>query len=81
MLGGRLPFGPVNDARDILADPHVAARRMIAEIPHADEDKPPWRVAANPVHFGRTPAVAPKPPPRLGQHGYEFIKTKPESKP
>ena len=81
VLGGRLPFGPVNDARDILADPHVAARRMIAEIPHADEDKPPWRVAANPVHFGRTPAVAPKPPPRLGQHGDEFIKTKPESKP
>ena len=81
LLGGRLPFGPVNDARDILADPHVAARQMIAEIPHAEEDKPPWRVAANPVHFSRTPAVAPKPPPRLGQHDDEFIMTKTNTRP
>jgi crotonobetainyl-CoA:carnitine CoA-transferase CaiB-like acyl-CoA transferase len=67
-LGGRLPFGPVNDARDIFHDPHVAARKMIADVPHADERKKGWRVAANPIRFGLTPAVALSTPPRLGQH-------------
>lgn len=68
LLGGRLPFGPVNDARDIFADPHVAARAMIAEVPHAEPGRKGWRVAANPVRFSRTPAVAPATPPRLGEH-------------
>ena len=68
LLGGRLPFGPVNDAADIFADPHVAARGMIAEVPHADCGKQPWRVAANPIRFAATPAVAPTAPPRLGEH-------------
>ncbi len=68
LLGGRLPFGPVNDARDIFADPHVAARGMIAEVSHADQDKKPWHIAANPVRFAATPAVAPAAPPRLGEH-------------
>jgi len=68
LLGGRLPFGPVNDARDIFADPHVAARGMIAEVPHAEPGRRGWRVAANPVRFSRTPAVVPATPPRLGEH-------------
>ena len=75
LLGGRLPFGPLNDARDIFADPHVAARGMIAEVPHADPGKRPWRIAANPIHFGRTPAVEPRPPPRLGQDGAALSKS------
>jgi crotonobetainyl-CoA:carnitine CoA-transferase CaiB-like acyl-CoA transferase len=70
-LGGILPFGPVNNAADIFADPHVAARAMIAEVAHPDGARP-WRVAANPVHFGRTPAVAPSAPPRLGEHSAEI---------
>ncbi len=70
-LGGRLPFGPVNDARDIFADAHTAARAMIAEIAHPDPGHRPWRVAANPIHFSRTPAIAPQPPPRLGQDNDE----------
>jgi len=68
LLGGRLPFGPVNDARDIFADPHVAARAMIAEVPHAEAGRKGWRVAANPIRFGLTPAPAPSTPPRLGEH-------------
>ena len=73
LLGGRLPYGPVNNARDIFCDPHIAARRMIAEIAHPDEGRQPWRVAANPVHFAATPAVEPEPPPRLGQHDPLFV--------
>ena len=33
-LGGRIPFGPVQDAKDLFADPHVAARRMLADLDH-----------------------------------------------
>ena len=68
LMGGRLPFGPVNDARDIFSDPHVAARGMIAEVPHSEAGRMGWRVAANPVRFSLTPAVSPSPPPRLGEH-------------
>ncbi len=66
LLGGRVPFGPVNDIKAIFADPHTAARGMIASIPHPDPGKRPWRVAANPLRFAGTPAPAPTAPPRLG---------------
>lgn len=65
LLGGRIPFGPVNDIRAIFADPHVAARGMIATIPHAEAGKRPWRVAANPLRFGKNPAPVAVAPPRL----------------
>ncbi|MEQ8660021.1 MAG: CoA transferase, partial [Gammaproteobacteria bacterium] len=32
LLGGRVPAGPVNDIRDIVADPHTAARDMLPEV-------------------------------------------------
>jgi (E)-2-((N-methylformamido)methylene)succinate hydrolase len=66
MLGGRIPFGPVNDIRAIFADPHVAARGMIQTVAHAEPGKRPWRVAANPLRFAATPAPAAVAPPRLG---------------
>ena len=66
LLGGRIPFGPVNDIAAIFADPHVAARGMIYTVPHGDPGKKPWRVAANPLRFAANPAAAPASPPRLG---------------
>jgi flavin reductase (DIM6/NTAB) family NADH-FMN oxidoreductase RutF len=66
LLGGRIPFGPVNDIKAIFADPHVAARDTIATISHAEPGKRPWRVAANPLRFAGTPAPAAAAPPRLG---------------
>lgn len=66
LLGGRIPFGPVNDIRAIFADPHVAARGMIQSVPHAEPGKQPWRVAGNPLRFTANPAPAPAAPPRLG---------------
>lgn len=66
LLGGRIPFGPVNDIRAIFADPHVAARGMIQNLPHAEPGKRGWRVAGNPLKFSANPAPAPTAPPRLG---------------
>ncbi|WP_373506253.1 CaiB/BaiF CoA transferase family protein [Aestuariivirga sp.] len=73
MLGGKLPFGPVNDARDVFADPHVAARGLIASIPHPVAGHAPWRVAGNPVHFNRTPAITPTTPPKLGEDNTRIL--------
>ncbi len=65
--GGKLPFGPVNDVRDILADPHVALRQMIVTAPHPDRDQPGFRVAGNPVKFAAYPTPEVKAAPRLGE--------------
>jgi crotonobetainyl-CoA:carnitine CoA-transferase CaiB-like acyl-CoA transferase/flavin reductase (DIM6/NTAB) family NADH-FMN oxidoreductase RutF len=72
MLGGLVPFGPVNTVADIFADPHVAARGMIASVPHVDAGARPWRVAANPLRFAMDKAPEPIAPARLGEHTQEF---------
>ncbi|MCB2134468.1 MAG: CoA transferase [Rhodobacteraceae bacterium] len=69
LLGGLVPFGPVNTVADIFADPHVAARGMVVTVPHADPALRPWRVAANPLRFSTHPAPPPATPARLGADG------------
>lgn len=79
MVGGKVPFGPVNTVADIFADPHVAARGMIATIPHSEPELRPWKVAANPLRFSAHPTPAPQTPARLGnQTVHDFL---PESRP
>ncbi|MCC0014849.1 MAG: CoA transferase [Rhodobiaceae bacterium] len=73
LLGGLVPFGPVNTVADIFADPHVAARGAIATVPHADPALRPWKVAANPLHFSRNPAPAPATPARIGGDNATFL--------
>ena len=34
LLGGKVPFGPVNNVREIFEDKHVRNRDMIFEIEH-----------------------------------------------
>lgn len=38
VLGGHVPCAPVNDAAEIFADPHVAARRMIVPVRQSGTD-------------------------------------------
>ncbi len=73
LLGGKLPFGPVNDVRDIFDDPHVAVRGMIATVPHPEPGARPFRVAANPVKFAADPAPPPEAAPRLGEHNARYL--------
>ena len=74
-LGGLVPFGPVNTVADIFADAHIAARGMIAEVPHAEAGQRNWRVAGNPLHFSRNPAPDPATPARLGEHDHTFLES------
>ena len=65
-LGGQVPFGPLNTIADIVADPHVAARGMLAQVPNPDPARDPWMVAANPLRFSAHPHGTLTAPPALG---------------
>ncbi len=71
-LGGRVPMGPVNDAAAIFADPHVAARHMLAQVPQPGSDEP-VTVAGQPIKFTHTPTAVERRAPRLGEHDVDEI--------
>lgn len=66
-LGGRVPCGPVQTAADIFEDPHVAARRMLIELPHPGSSRATV-VAGTPIHFTATPLPDAQRAPLLGEH-------------
>jgi crotonobetainyl-CoA:carnitine CoA-transferase CaiB-like acyl-CoA transferase len=49
----KITSGPINTARDVAEDPHIAARGMILEVPHHAGGT--VRVAASPLHLSATP--------------------------
>ena len=51
----------------MFADPHVQARGVVVEMPHAATERG-VKVIANPVRLSETPADYRLPPPTLGQH-------------
>ena len=75
-LGGLVPFGPMNTIADIAEDPHVAARGMLAQVPHPEGAKP-WTVAANPLKFSAAPTPLPATPPRIGEHTATYLAERP----
>jgi crotonobetainyl-CoA:carnitine CoA-transferase CaiB-like acyl-CoA transferase len=64
-LGGIVPFGPVMTIDEIAADPHFAARDMLAEveIPGFPE---PMQIAGQPIKFAGTPTHIDRRGPDLG---------------
>ncbi len=53
-LGGKIPFGPVFHADDIFADPHFAARNMLAEVEMPGASRP-LTIANTPLRMSETP--------------------------
>ncbi len=66
LLGGRVPFGPVNTVADIVADPHVRARGMLAEVEHPGSERPSV-VVGTPIRFSATPGGVHRRAPFLGE--------------
>ena len=66
LIGGKVPFGPVYDVRDIFADPHFAAREMLVEIEHPGSAIRP-KIAGVPVKMSRTPGAVRRRAPLLGE--------------
>jgi formyl-CoA transferase len=66
--------GPSHRPEDLLADPHVAARSMLIEVPRPDAERP-MQVVGNPVKLSRVAEGPVSPCPRLGEHGAEVLRS------
>ncbi|MBI2203559.1 MAG: CoA transferase [Candidatus Rokubacteria bacterium] len=66
-----IPAAPVNDVAQALADPQVAARRMVVTVDHPLCG--PVKIAGNPVKMTGTPGEEFRPAPLLGQHTEEIL--------
>lgn len=72
MLGGRVPVGPVNTAKDIFEDPHARARDMLVEVEQPGSN-PPLVIAGCPIKLSETPAGIYRRAPMLGEHTAEVL--------
>ena len=71
----KIGCGPINTLKQVFADPHVQARGVVVEMPHASLPQGGTvKVIANPVRLSETPADYRLPPPVLGQHTDEVLK-------
>jgi crotonobetainyl-CoA:carnitine CoA-transferase CaiB-like acyl-CoA transferase len=61
-----VPCGSVRDVAEVLADPQLAAREMIAAVDHAAAGH--LRVLGVPIKLSATPGAVRSAPPALGQH-------------
>ena len=62
-----IPAGPSNLAPDLAGDPHVAARDMLIEVPHAGAPRP-MLLVGNPVKMSGAPEGPVSRFPSLGEH-------------
>lgn len=67
-LGGRIPLGPVNRAGDIVTDPHVAARNMLATVDQPGPGGREVQIVNTPIHLLETPGGVRNRSPLLGEH-------------
>jgi crotonobetainyl-CoA:carnitine CoA-transferase CaiB-like acyl-CoA transferase len=61
-----VPSGSVRDVAEVLTDPHLKARAMIAELHHSTVG--PINVIGSPIKLSETPPAIRDAPPTLGQH-------------
>ena len=66
MLGGRIPFGPIQTAAEIMTDPHLEARGMLVPIEEGSGRR--IVVAGTPVKFSATPGGVRRRGPLIGEH-------------
>jgi len=73
-LGGRIAFGPVFTAQDIMQDPHFAARGMLATVEHPGSATP-VQVVGVPVKLSATPGRVYRRAPLLGEQTDELLRS------
>ncbi len=73
-LGGQVPFSPVYNVRDIVADPHFKAREMLPWVPHPGLDRE-VQIAGVPIKMSETPGKVRHRAPLLGEHTDEYLKS------
>ncbi|MGA0115800.1 MAG: CaiB/BaiF CoA transferase family protein [Burkholderiales bacterium] len=65
--------GPINTIKEVFEEPQVIARGMKFELPHAAAGKVP--LVASPMKFSGTPLKHDIPPPVVGQHTDEILRS------
>ncbi|MGE5095961.1 MAG: CaiB/BaiF CoA transferase family protein [Betaproteobacteria bacterium] len=68
-----VPAGPVNSIGEALTQPQVLARDMVVEVEHPKIGR--VKTLGCPIKFSRTPSKVAGPPPLLGEHTREILKT------
>jgi crotonobetainyl-CoA:carnitine CoA-transferase CaiB-like acyl-CoA transferase len=71
LLKAGVPAGPIYDYEQALASEHVAARRMVQDIPHPVEGS--FKALGFPVKMSAHPQEVRYPPPLLGEHTGELV--------
>ena len=66
-----VPCGPVLDIAQVFADPQVAARQMLVELPHPEIGT--FKTTGLPVKLSATPGAITRRPPLLGEHSDEIL--------
>lgn len=73
VLGGKIPFGPVNNVAEIVADPHFAAREMVVHVDHPGVERQ-MAIAGIPVKMSETPGRITRRAPLVGEHTDEILR-------
>lgn len=68
-----VPCGPVNNLKDVFADPHVKARGAELRMPCEWAAGGEIGLLANPLRMSVTPPSYRRPPPRLNEHAAEVL--------
>ena len=68
-----IPCGPINTLDQTFSMPQVKAREMLIEMPHPTIGKLP--LVGSPLKMSATPVDYKLPPPRLGEHTAEILKS------
>jgi crotonobetainyl-CoA:carnitine CoA-transferase CaiB-like acyl-CoA transferase len=68
-----VPCSPINDLRQVFDDPQVQARGVRLAL--AGEDGQEVPAVSNPIRFSDTPIEYDLPPPRLGAHSDEVLRS------
>ncbi len=66
-----VPCGPINDLKQVFAEPQALARGLRMELPHPTAGK--VSLVRSPMRFSETPVEHDLPPPTLGQHTDEVL--------
>ncbi|MEX0784787.1 MAG: CoA transferase [Dehalococcoidia bacterium] len=72
LLGGKVPVGPVNNAADLFADPHLRARQMLVAVDQPNDTRPVV-LPNSPIKYTETPTGVYRRPPKLGEHNDEIL--------
>lgn len=69
----KVPCGAINNLAEVFVDPQVQARQMVTEWQHPV--KADLRLVSSPIKLSATPVRTDLPPPLLGQHTDEVLRS------